>query len=72
VIHWGTKSIAKRLGYQNEKAVLRLYRQAALPLTKRRHGRHPRQTWCISENLLLAWELATSRTQRQRLLGPPD
>ena len=67
--YWGLPAIAERLGLKHHEAVLRLYRHAGLPIWKRRRGSHPRLVWYSYETLLVAWQLAQCKAQRDRMVG---
>ncbi len=67
--YWGLQQIRVRLGYADQKSVLREYRERGLPMLKRRHGIHPRLVWYTCEPLVGAWQIFMVRSQHKDMLG---
>jgi len=66
--YWGAKAIVERLGYKNPSSLYDLKRRVGAPCYIRADPRNPRRRMqYASEAMILAWELARSRLDTDRL-----
>ncbi len=65
---WGLRAIADFLGWKDERAPFRAFKEEGLPMFKRRHGIHPRKVWFSTTSLVMAWMVSRVRADRQRVL----
>jgi len=71
--YFGAKAILTRLGYKSLKILYRLKMDHGLPCYLKADPRNPRRRmYYASEQMLLAWELAMSTVDRNRLQAKRD
>ncbi len=68
--YWGAREIVTRLGFKDSRRLGELKIRLSVPCFMRPDPRCPwRQLYYASESMLLTWELAKAKADRERLIA---